>query len=247
MAVGLWHIATNGKFMFRVDPNTPFRGPHQAAEVLTAGEGLERAKAAVILIHGRGASAESILRLVQDLTIPGVHYTAPQATNHSWYPWSFLKPIQLNQPGLSSALQVIADLMGDFQEQGIPPKRLILAGFSQGACLVSEFAARHPRRFGGVAALSGGLIGESLQESEYHGDLEQTPIFLGCSDVDPHIPLVRVQQTTSILRSLGGHVDERIYPGMGHTVNREEMDILESMIRRVAESDNKSNLIDGVE
>lgn len=233
--------------MFRVDRDAPFRGPHQSGEILTDGERPEHAKAAVILIHGRGASAESILRLVQEFTIPGVHYTAPQAINHSWYPWSFLKPIEWNQPGLSSALQVVADLMEDLQEREVPANRVILAGFSQGACLASEFVARHPRRYGGVVALSGGLIGETLPESEYRGDLKQTPIFLGCSDVDPHIPLARVQQTTSILRSLGGDVDERIYPGMGHTVNREEMGVMESMIRQIAATDNGSKSTDETE
>ncbi|MGM0506018.1 MAG: alpha/beta hydrolase [Bacteroidota bacterium] len=234
--------------MFRVDTNTPFQGPHQTGDQRTRGERPDEAKAAVILVHGRGASAESILRLVEPLAIPGIYYVAPQATNNSWYPWSFLKPIEMNQPGLSSALQVVADLLSDLENRGIPAERVFLAGFSQGACLVSEFAARHPRRYGGVVALSGGLIGETLQPDAYRGDLKQTPIFLGCSDVDPHIPLERVEQSTIILKSLGADVDERIYPGMGHTVNREEMDLMESMIRQVVnKTDNGPDLADSME
>lgn len=233
--------------MFRVEPNAPFRGLHQNEEYVVAGERAVHADAAVILIHGRGASAESILRLVEQFTSPGVHYVAPQASNHSWYPWSFLKPIEMNEPGLSSALQVVADLLIELDEKGIPEDRVLLAGFSQGACLATEFAARHPRRYGGVAALSGGLIGETLPSAEYRGDLEKTPVFLGCSDVDPHIPLERVQQSTTILQSLGADVDERIYPGMGHTVNREEMDVLESMIQRVVDSVNGSTAIGNTE
>lgn len=221
--------------MFRVDPDAPFKGPHQGGVVQTAGELPYRAKAAVLLIHGRGANADSILRLGNDLAIQGVHYVAPEAAGNSWYPWSFLKPVEMNEPGLSSALQRVGDLLAELNESGIPSERIILGGFSQGACLASEFAARHPKRYGGVVALSGGLIGEQLPEEEYHGDLEGTPVFVGCSDVDPHIPIERVEESAEILQSLGGSVDKRIYPGMAHTINREEMEILESMIRDVAE------------
>lgn len=219
--------------MFRVDPDQPFKGPHQGEGVLTSGEKLTKADAAMILIHGRGASAQSILGLAEQLDSPGLHYIAPMAANHTWYPWSFLKPIEMNQPGLNSALQVVQDLLTELEQKGIPRERTILAGFSQGACIVSEFAARHPMRYAGVAALSGGLIGEKLDKSLYQGSLERTPVFIGCSDVDPHIPLSRVEEGAGVFEQLGAELDKRIYPGMGHTVNDDELNSIRSIISKL--------------
>ena len=206
---------------------------HENQPVLHAGLPLAKAKATMIAIHGRGASAESILQLPLSLNVDGFGYLAPQARGSSWYPQSFLAPIEQNEPGLSSALNTLDALVGKVQNAGVPTEKLILLGFSQGACLVTEFVARNPRRFGGVVALSGGLIGPPGTPREYPGELKQTPVFLGCSDVDFHIPLERVRESTRTLSTLGGRVDERIYPGMGHTVNDDELAVVRQMMQDV--------------
>jgi predicted esterase len=205
-------------------------GPHQGQPVLVTGEPLKSARAAMILIHGRGASAEDILTLVPELDQTGFAYLAPQAAGYTWYPYSFLAPLPSNEPWLSSALSVIASLFEQVAEAGIPAERTILLGFSQGACLSLEFAARNARRYGGVAALSGGLIGPDGTPRDYQGSLEGTPVFLGCSDVDSHIPKQRVQQSAEILQRLGGEVTMRLYPGMGHMVNEDEIEFVRGMM-----------------
>jgi phospholipase/carboxylesterase len=201
----------------------PHQGPHQGQPVLTAGEPLDKAKAAMIMVHGRGATAEDILSLTPELNQPGFAYLAPQAAGYAWYPNSFLAPIASNEPGLSSGLAVIASLFEKLAEAGIPPERTILLGFSQGACLSLEFAARNARRYGGLAGLSGGLIGPDGTPRDYPGSLDGTPVFLGCSDVDPHVPKKRVELSAEVLQRLGGNVTTRLYPRMGHTVNRDEI------------------------
>src|SRR6266849_5136182 len=205
-------------------------GPHQGQPVLTAGEPLDKAKAAMIMVHGRGASAEDIISLTTELNQPGFAYLAPQAAGYTWYPNSFLAPIASNEPGLSSGLAVIASLLAKLAEAGISPERTILLGFSQGACLSLEFAARNARRYGGLVGLSGGLIGPEGTPRNYPGSLDGTPVFLGCSDVDPHIPKERVDETAAVLRALGGEVSERLYPNMGHTVNRDELTFVREMM-----------------
>lgn len=206
-------------------------GPHRGQPVLLAGELLETAQAAMIMVHGRGATAESILSLADVLAQPGFAYLAPQAAGYTWYPNSFLAPIPSNEPGLSSGLEVIGALLARLDALGIPAERTMLLGFSQGACLSTEFVARHARRYGGVAGLSGGLIGPEGTPRDYKGSLAGTPIFLGCSDVDFHIPKARVQHTTEVLRRLGGQVTERLYPGMGHTINQDEIDFVQGMMK----------------
>ncbi len=206
-------------------------GIHQGQSVVAAGRPLAEAKAAMIMIHGRGATAESILTLAAELPHPDMAYLAPQAAGNTWYPYSFLSPIELNEPWLSSALEVISALVATIEEAGIPAGRIIIGGFSQGACLSSEFVARHARRYGGLFAYSGGLIGPDGTPRDYAGSLEETPVFLGCSDVDPHIPLERVQLSTEVLRNLGGRVTERIYRGMGHTINQDEIEAVREMIK----------------
>jgi len=206
---------------------------HQNGQLVTAGQPLDEAQAAIILIHGRGASAEDILTLANEFHVEGFAYLAPQATNNTWYPYSFLSPIEQNEPGLSSALQVIGEIVQQVEDAGIPAEKLIILGFSQGACLSLEFAARNARRYGGVVALSGGLIGPDGTPRNYDGSLDNTPIFLGCSDVDFHIPLQRVQHSTEIMRNLGGDVTERIYPSMGHTVNQDEVNFVKDLMANV--------------
>jgi predicted esterase len=205
-------------------------GPHQGQPVLTAGEPLDKATAAMLMLHGRGATAEDILALSAELQQPGFAYLAPQAAGYSWYPNSFLAPIESNEPGLSSGLAVIASLLAKLAQAGIPPERTILLGFSQGACLSLEFAARNARRYGGLAGLSGGLIGPDGTPRDYPGSLSGTPVFLGCSDIDFHIPKERVEFSAEVLRKLGGNVTVRLYPRMGHTVNQDEIRFVQTMM-----------------
>jgi phospholipase/carboxylesterase len=209
------------------------KGLHQGQPVLAAGEPLDRARAAMVMVHGRGATAQDILTVADELAQPGFAYLAPQAAGNTWYPNSFLAPIPSNEPGLSSGLAAIADVLTQVSEASILPERTMLLGFSQGACLMLEFVARHARRYGGVAALSGGLIGPDGTPRDYVGTLGGTPILLGCSDVDPHVPQERVQHTAEVLQRLGGDVTMRLYPNMGHVINQDEIDFVRGMMRRL--------------
>ena len=206
-------------------------GPHQGQPLRIVGEPLETARAAMIMLHGRGASAEDILTLTTDLHQSGFAYLAPEAAGATWYPNSFLAPLARNEPGLSSALAVIASIFEQLTQAGIPPERTILLGFSQGACLALEFVARNARRYGGIAALSGGLIGPDGIARDYQGTLEGTPVFLGCSDTDPHIPKQRVEFSAEVLQRLGGQVTMRLYPGMPHAVNQDEIQHVQRMMQ----------------
>lgn len=205
-------------------------GPHQGAAVVEFGLPLGEAHLAMILVHGRGATAENILGLTAHFGRNDIAYRAPQANGNTWYPYSFLAPLEENEPGLSSALGLIAELVGAIEKQGIPSERIVLAGFSQGACLSLEFTARNPRRYGAVLGLSGGLIGPPGTTWASTGSLASTPVFLGCGDLDTHIPTERVHETTKLLRRLGGDVTERIYPGMGHGINEDEMETVRQML-----------------
>ena len=206
------------------------RGPHQGQPIMTAGEPLNRARAAMVMVHGRGASAENILDLAVELHQPGFAYLAPQAAGDTWYPYSFLAPLARNEPGLSSGLAAIANVLAQVAQAGIPLERTMLLGFSQGACLALEFVARNARRYGGVAGLSGGLIGPDGTPRDYPGSLVGTPVFLGCSDVDFHVPKERVELSAQVLQRLGGNVTMRLYPGMDHTVNQDEIDFVRGMM-----------------
>jgi phospholipase/carboxylesterase len=209
--------------------DTPVAGPHQGQPILRAGAPLDRAAGALILLHGRGATAQGILSLADGLAQPGLAYVAPQAAGNTWYPYSFLSPIASNEPYLSSALAAIRELFGSLSQAGIAPDRTLLLGFSQGACLALEFVARHARRYAGVAGLSGGLVGPDDAPREYLGSLAGTPVFLGCSDADPHIPKARVLYSAEVLQELGGDVTTRLYPHMGHTVNQDELDFVRGL------------------
>ncbi len=206
------------------------QGPHQGQPVLVAGDPIDRAKAAMLMIHGRGATAESILELALELKQPGFVYLAPQAAGNTWYPNSFLAPIISNEPWLSSALTVITHVLAQLAEADIALERTMILGFSQGACLSLEFVARHAKRYGGVVGLSGGLIGPDSTPRDYAGSLAGTPVFLGCSDIDPHIPKKRVEFSAELLRKLGGDVTARLYAGMDHTVNRDEIRFVRAMM-----------------
>ena len=208
--------------------------PHGGQPVRLAGEPLERARAALMMVHGRGGTAESILELAFELKQPGFVYLAPQAAQNTWYPQSFLAPISSNEPWLSSALTLLGTVIQRIEEGGIPPERTMLLGFSQGACLALEYAARHARRYGGVVALSGGLIGPDGTPRDYPGSFAGTPVFLGCSDRDFHIPKERVQLSAEVLRRLDADVTMRLYPNMGHTVNQDEIDFVSGMMAAIA-------------
>jgi predicted esterase len=186
-----------------------------------------------VLVHGRGATAESLLPLAEQVGGPGLAVLAPQAAGQSWYPQRFLAPLAANEPWLSSAPAAVGDVVAQVGVAGVPPERTLLLGFSQGACLALEWAARHARRYGGLVGLSGGLIGPDGTPRDYAGSLAGTPVFLGCSDVDRHIPLARVHATAAVLRRLGGAVDERIYPGLGHTINRDELAAVRALVQAV--------------
>ena len=218
------------------EPASPARALHQGLPLATSGVALLRASAAMILLHGRGSSAEGILSLADLLAGPEIAGLAPQAAGNSWYPHSFLAPLADNEPWLSSALQVIADILADLERTGLPPDQVALVGFSQGGCLALEFAARHARRYGAVIGLSAGLIGPPGTPRHYDGSLAGTPVFIGCSDRDPHIPLARVRETAVDLTALGAAVDERIYPGMGHTINDEEISVARTLIAPLVRS-----------
>jgi predicted esterase len=197
-------------------------GPHHGQPILEAGAALGTA-AAGILLHGRGATAESILDLGRLFSPGAITWLAPQAAGQTWYPNRFIAPIDANEPWLTSALDAVADVLDQVEAAGVPRRRVLLAGFSQGACLALEFVVRTPARYGGVAGLSGGLIGPPGTVWPASGSLDGTPVFLGCSDVDDHIPKARVLESAAVLRERGAQVDDVLYRGMGHTVNEDEI------------------------
>ena len=208
---------------------------HQDQPMHMWGTPLEQAQAVVIALHGRGSNPLDMQMLTRSLIAPRISFYAPTAYGYTWYPQRFIAPRVMNEPYLSSALDTIHQLIAHLVSKGMPHEKIILMGFSQGACLSAEYVARHPQRYGGVVVLSGGLIGESVALFDYQGDLSATPILNACSDQDFHIPLERVQSTTIILSGLGAVVDERIYPQMGHTVNNDELSIFQKMLNQVSQ------------
>ena len=191
----------------------------------------------MVCVHGRGATAASILELAAVLDTPGFTYLAPQAAGNTWYPNRFLAPIASNEPGITSGLQTIDDAIAIAIGSGIPRENVVLMGFSQGACLTLEYAARHARRYGAVFGLSGGLIGPDGTPRDYPGSFDGTPVFLGCSDIDPHIPLGRVHETATVLKRLGAEVETRIYPGMDHTVIPDEVEVMRGVLEGIGNRD----------
>jgi predicted esterase len=204
--------------------------PHQGQPVLQFGSPLAEAQAAVIMVHGRGASASDILTLAPELQHTGVSFLAPQAAGSTWYPYRFLASLSDNEPYLSSALAAVGRMLDTVAAQGIAPEKTMLLGFSQGACLALEYGVRYGQRYGGLVGLSGGLIGPPRTTWDFGTRLDATPVFLGCSDVDAHIPLSRVDETAVALEKLGAVVTKRIYPRMGHTVNADEIEFVAGMV-----------------
>mgnify|MGYP003575066214 CR=1 FL=1 len=199
-------------------------------QVITAGKALVEADKAVIMIHGRGARAESIISLARHLNLGDAAILAPQATNFSWYPYSFLAPEQENQPALDSALEQIDSIVKDLQHQGFSQEKVYFLGFSQGACLSLEYTARNATKYGGIIAFTGGLIGETLKTQNYKSSFEHTPMLITTGDPDPHVPLTRVEESVSILNTMEAKVDLRIYKGRQHTISQEEIDLANQLI-----------------
>ena len=192
--------------------------------IITAGKELAAAGKVLILLHGRGGSAEDILSLAQHFNVSDFTLLAPQATNNTWYPFSFLAPPVQNEPWLSSALGILKEVVDELKLKSVPTSSIYFAGFSQGACLMLEFITRNADRYGGAVAFTGGLIGDKINNANYSGDFGGTPVFIGSSNPDPHVPVERVYATSNILRSMNAVVTEKIYDGMGHTINQDEVD-----------------------
>lgn len=192
--------------------------------IVSAGNDLSTAKKVLIMVHGRGGSAEDILSLAGFLNLREFSFLAPQASNNSWYPYSFLAPPSQNEPWLSSALSLLKETKNDIIAHGISEENIYFLGFSQGACLMLEFISRAAEKFGGIVAFSGGLIGDKIYTENYKGDFKYTPVFIGSSDPDPHIPVERVKATTGILKGMNADVTEKIYQNMGHTISQDEID-----------------------
>jgi phospholipase/carboxylesterase len=212
-------------------------GPHGGQPLEYAGAPLRVAEAAVVALHGRGSTAENVLRLADEVYRHGVSLVAPQARRNRWYPRSFLEPVEANEPDLSSALAAVDYAVDAVIDAGVPAERVVLVGFSQGGCLAAEYVARHPRRYGGLVVWSGGLVGSGDDTSDHTGDLRGTPVFLGCSDVDPYVPVDRVHESRAVFERLGGSVTERIYEGAAHTVNDDEVAFARDLIEGLVEGE----------
>lgn len=198
--------------------------------IKTAGQNLEQAKKAIVMIHGRGGSAEDILGMSSYLHVDNFALLAPQAENHTWYPYSFIAPVQENEPWLSSAIDLIDHTVKLALDNGILSENIYFFGFSQGACLTLEYLARHGQRFGGAIAIIGGVIGDEINRDNYKGDFAQTPIFIGTSNPDFHVPLERVEATVSILAQMNANVKLMVYQNAGHSINREEIDLANEFV-----------------
>lgn len=208
--------------------------PHENQPVHTAGTPVEDATVAVVMIHGRGARADGFLQFADEIDVDGVAYLAPQAERGTWYPNRFIDDIESNEPHLTAALGVVEETVQRAVDAGIDHDQIVLMGFSQGACLASEFVARNPREYGGLVAFSGGLIGPLGMEFDHEGDIEGTPVFFGCSDSDPHIPEERVTESADVFERLGGTVEVRIYEGMGHTIIDDEVQYVVDLLDNLA-------------
>jgi phospholipase/carboxylesterase len=208
--------------------------PHAGQPVIRGGAAIAAARAAVILIHGRGAGPRNIMDLVPAIGHPNAAYLAPAAAGGTWYPYSFMASIEQNEPGITSGISVIHALIDEVIAAGIPAERIVLLGFSQGACLACTAAQRRPNRYGGVLAFSGGLIGPPGTAWPENGQFRSTPVFLGCSDQDAHVPATRVQESAAVFHRMGALVTTRIYPGMGHLVNEDEAGFARELVARLA-------------
>lgn len=209
------------------------KDPHALQHFIYSGADPDTAGAAMIMVHGRGATADSIMGLSAEIDSKKILFTAPEARGNTWYPHSFLAPVEMNEPSLTSALNVIKKLIESLLLKGFTQEKIFLLGFSQGACLVLEYCARNAKRYAGIIGLSGGLIGEILNQDNYKGNFDGTPVFLGCSDTDMHIPLKRVNETEEVFDLLNARVTKKIYPSKGHTIFPDEIKVINVMLRNV--------------
>lgn len=228
-----------------LDPRTGGRGPHAQQRLVSAGAPPERARLAVVMLHGRGGGPDDMVQLARHLELPDLAILAPEAQGRSWWPGSFLAPLEVNEPGLGSGLEVVEALLDDLERQGFGPERIVLVGFSQGGCLALEAAARLARPLRAIAALSGGLVGTgeaggppgddlhgyAAKRFDYPGRLEQVPVLIGCHERDPHIPLARVRESAEVLNAMGARVDTLVIPGAGHGIVADEMAWLHKQLR----------------
>ncbi len=198
--------------------------------IVVKGNELSAAGKVLILLHGRGGNAEDILSLASHLNVKDFTLMAPQATDNTWYPYSFLAPSSQNEPWLSSALKLVKELVDELYSKGLSYSNIYFAGFSQGACLALEFVARNAKSYGGVAAFTGGLIGDVLNNENYKGDFHNTPVFIGTSDPDPHVPVERVHDSSNILKKMNADVTTKVYPNMGHTISKDEIEQANNLI-----------------
>lgn len=198
--------------------------------IITAGKPLTEAKKALVLVHGRGGSAEDILGLAPELDVQDYAWLAPQAANHSWYPYSFLAPQAQNEPALTKALQTLDETVAGIEKAGIQKENIYFLGFSQGACLTLEYVTRNAARWGGVVAFTGGLIGDKINRDNYTGDFAGTPVFIGTSDPDAHVPVERVYATANIMRDMHADITEKVYSNMGHTITRDEIENANNLV-----------------
>ena len=198
--------------------------------IITAGKELKPNSKVLILLHGRGGSADDILSLASHLNVADFTLMAPQATGNSWYPYSFLAPPSQNEPWLSSALNLLKGMLDDLHSKGIPSENIYFTGFSQGACLTLEFVTRNAQKYGGIAAFTGGLIGDKIYPKHYKGDFNNTPVFIGSSNPDPHVPVERLHATATILKNMNARVTEKVYTGMGHTINQDEIEQANTLV-----------------
>lgn len=205
--------------------------PHRYQPLLRLGMPLQEASAVMILLHGRGGSAEDMFSLGEDLGGPEFAYLAPQAASNTWYPYSFLAPLEQNEPYLTSSLSRVESIVQLSVAAGIQTDKVIVSGFSQGACLATEFVARYPRNYGGLIAFTGGLIGPLGSELIHTGDLAKTPAFFGSGDPDPHVPWKRVHESAEAFKQMGADVAVHRYPGMPHTITREEIESARQHVR----------------
>ena len=198
--------------------------------IITAGRPLAAGNKVLIMVHGRGAGAADILSLSEHLSVANYSLVAPQATNNTWYPFSFMAPLQQNEPWLSSALEIMGETVVDIEAAGVATDQIYILGFSQGACLTLEYVTRNARQYGGVVAFTGGLIGDRIYPEHYSGSFKQTPVFIGTSDPDMHVPVGRVLETEAILKSMDANVTVKVYPKMGHTISQDEIDLANKLV-----------------
>ncbi|HAA14508.1 MAG TPA: phospholipase [Cytophagales bacterium] len=203
------------------------------SDVVYAGKSLDEAKKVAILIHGRGASPQSILELSQFLHLDDYALIAPAADMRTWYPYSFMAPIGENQPGLDSAITLLDDIWKDLEARGFRPQDVAFIGFSQGACLTLEYPTRNAKPWGAIISFTGGLIGDQIYSDHYQGDLQQAPVFIGSSDEDPHVPESRIEESRQLIEKMNGNIQVKIYPGLGHTIADDEIDIANTMLSQV--------------